>query len=95
MEKGEARIQRKEEIRRAIGQKMARTPNPWLDMRLQYGTNKGKYFTEESDRFMVRPGEACRLFLVHSSLHLSAPGLSLSSCRKQLAATRCRDRKWC
>jgi len=45
---GEARIQRKEEIRRAIGRRMARTPNPWLDMRLQYGGNKGKYFTEES-----------------------------------------------
>lgn len=59
IEKGEARIQRKEEIRRAIGRKMMRCVNPWLDMKIQYGTNKGKYYTEEADRFMVSGNTPC------------------------------------
>ncbi|CAI5993861.1 unnamed protein product [Closterium sp. NIES-64] len=54
IEKGEARIVRREEIMQSVRRKMERYSNPWVELRIQYGTNKGKYYTEESDRFMVR-----------------------------------------
>ena len=54
IEKGEARILRRLQIMQSIRSKMARYDNPWTELRIAYGTNKGKYYTEESDRFMVR-----------------------------------------
>ncbi|RRT75651.1 hypothetical protein B296_00004138 [Ensete ventricosum] len=53
IERGEARISRKEEIMRAIGKKLDRYKNPWLELKIQYGQNKGKLYNEECDRFMV------------------------------------------
>lgn len=53
IEKGEARISRKEEIMQAIAKKMSRYQNPWHELKIQYGQNKGKLYNEECDRFMV------------------------------------------
>ncbi|KHF97869.1 hypothetical protein F383_15287 [Gossypium arboreum] len=53
IERGEARISRKDEIMKAIGKKLDRYKNPWLEMKIQYGQNKGKLYNEECDRFMV------------------------------------------
>lgn len=54
IERGEARISRKDEIMKAIGKKLDRYKNPWLELKIQYGQNKGKLYNEECDRFMVR-----------------------------------------
>lgn len=53
IERGEARISRKDEIMKAIGKKLDRYKNPWLDLKVQYGQNKGKLYNEECDRFMI------------------------------------------
>ncbi|BAB64747.1 putative DNA-dependent ATPase [Oryza sativa Japonica Group] len=53
IERGEARISRKDEIMRAIGKKLDRYKNPWLELKIQYGQNKGKFYNEECDRFML------------------------------------------
>ncbi|KAL1197798.1 ISWI chromatin-remodeling complex ATPase CHR17 [Cardamine amara subsp. amara] len=53
IERGEARISRKDEIMKAIGKKLDRYRNPWLEMKIQYGQNKGKLYNEECDRFMI------------------------------------------
>uniref|UniRef100_A0A3B6EAN1 Chromatin-remodeling complex ATPase n=1 Tax=Triticum aestivum TaxID=4565 RepID=A0A3B6EAN1_WHEAT len=53
IERGEARITRKDEIMTAIGKKLDRYKNPWLELKVQYGTNKGKFYNEECDRFML------------------------------------------
>ncbi|GMN46463.1 hypothetical protein TIFTF001_015638 [Ficus carica] len=54
IERGEARISRKDEIMKAIGKKLDRYKNPWLELKIQYGQNKGKLYNEECDRFMLR-----------------------------------------
>lgn len=53
IERGETRISRKDEIMKAIGKKLDRYKNPWLELKIQYGQNKGKLYNEECDRFMV------------------------------------------
>ncbi|CAN7067800.1 unnamed protein product [Brassica rapa subsp. trilocularis] len=53
IEKGEGRISRKDEIMKAIGKKLDRYRNPWLELKIQYGQNKGKLYNEECDRFLV------------------------------------------
>ncbi|KAK4433935.1 putative chromatin-remodeling complex ATPase chain [Sesamum alatum] len=53
IERGEARISRKDEIMKAIGKKLDRYKNPWLALKIQYGQNKGKLYNEECDRFMI------------------------------------------
>eukprot|EP00271_Cylindrocystis_brebissonii_P005099 TRINITY_DN17038_c0_g1_i1.p1 TRINITY_DN17038_c0_g1~~TRINITY_DN17038_c0_g1_i1.p1 ORF type:complete len:1097 (-),score=364.26 TRINITY_DN17038_c0_g1_i1:1012-4302(-) len=53
IEKGEARLVRKEEIIKSLGKKLDRYKNPWTQLRIQYGQNKGKYFDEEGDRFLL------------------------------------------
>ena len=40
IERGEARISRKDEIMKAIGKKLDRYKNPWLELKIQYGQNK-------------------------------------------------------
>ena len=37
----------------AIKGKMERYRNPWLELKIQYGPNKGKAYTEEEDRFLL------------------------------------------
>ncbi|KAL5712864.1 hypothetical protein ACHQM5_014988 [Ranunculus cassubicifolius] len=53
IERGEARIARKDEIMKHIGKKLDRYKNPWLELKIQYGQNKGKLYNEECDRFML------------------------------------------
>ncbi|CAH9091552.1 unnamed protein product [Cuscuta epithymum] len=53
IERGEARISRRDEIMKAIGKKLDRYKNPWLELKIQYGQNKGKFYNEECDRFMM------------------------------------------
>lgn len=38
---------------KAISKKLDRYKNPWLELKIQYGQNKGKLYNEECDRFMV------------------------------------------
>ncbi|XP_078168036.1 putative chromatin-remodeling complex ATPase chain [Carex rostrata] len=53
IERGEARITRKDEINKALKKKLERYKNPWLELKIQYGQNKGKLYNEECDRFML------------------------------------------
>ncbi|EPS67289.1 hypothetical protein M569_07487, partial [Genlisea aurea] len=53
IERGEARLLRKDEIVRTIDKKMNRYKNPWLDLKIQYNQSKSKLYNEECDRFMV------------------------------------------
>lgn len=45
IERGEQRIQRQQDIMSALAAKLERYRNPWQELRLQYGTNKGKAYT--------------------------------------------------
>uniref|UniRef100_A0A8C4N542 SNF2 related chromatin remodeling ATPase 1 n=1 Tax=Eptatretus burgeri TaxID=7764 RepID=A0A8C4N542_EPTBU len=53
IERGEARIQRRASIKKALDAKIARYRAPFYQLRIAYGTNKGKNYTEEEDRFLV------------------------------------------
>lgn len=53
IERGEAKIQRRVSIKRALDAKMARYRAPFHQLRISYGTNKGKNYMEEEDRFLV------------------------------------------
>ena len=53
IERGEQKIQRKVEIQDVIGDKLGEYKNPWRDLKLQYGQNKGKSYNEEEDRFLL------------------------------------------
>jgi len=53
IEKGETKIQRRALIKKALDAKIARYRAPFHQLRISYGTNKGKNYTEEEDRFMV------------------------------------------
>merc|ERR1711962_405096 len=53
IERGESKIQRRAGIKKALDAKMARYRAPFHQMRISYGTNKGKNYTEEEDRFLV------------------------------------------
>ena len=50
IEKGEARIQRRQSVKRALDAKIAKYKAPFHQLRIAYGTNKGKTYTEEEDR---------------------------------------------
>ena len=52
--KGEAKLERIEAISRTLRDKVNRhSPHPWQTLVVGYGSNKGKAFTEEEDRFLV------------------------------------------
>ncbi|XP_019866351.1 chromatin-remodeling complex ATPase chain Iswi isoform X2 [Aethina tumida] len=53
IERGEAKIQRRASIKRALDAKMARYRAPFHQLRIAYGTNKGKNYMEDEDRFLV------------------------------------------
>ena len=55
IEQGESRIARREEIIGALSKKVGRTKNPWVSLRIEYGSGatRGKQYTEENDRFLV------------------------------------------
>merc|ERR1711944_386462 len=48
-----ARIQRRALIKKSLDSKIARYRAPFHQLRIAYGTNKGKNYTEEEDRFLV------------------------------------------
>ena len=50
IEKGEQRIQRKIDMQTALDEKMSRYRLPLIQLKFQYGNNKGKSFTEDEDR---------------------------------------------
>ena len=50
IERGEQRIQRRHAVRQALDDKIAKYKAPFHQLRIQYGTNKGKNYTEEEDR---------------------------------------------
>ncbi|XP_041379818.1 LOW QUALITY PROTEIN: SWI/SNF-related matrix-associated actin-dependent regulator of chromatin subfamily A member 5-like, partial [Gigantopelta aegis] len=53
IDKGEQKIQRKKDIKKALDAKMARYRSPFHQIHIVYGTNKGKNYTEEEDRFLI------------------------------------------
>lgn len=53
IEKGEQRIQRRQDIKKALDAKMARYRAPFHQLRISYNNNKGKNYTEEEDRFLI------------------------------------------
>lgn len=53
IEKGENKIQRRISIKKALDAKMTRYKAPFFQLKIQYGANKGKNYTEEEDRFLV------------------------------------------
>jgi len=54
IEKAEARLLKITEINAAIDQKISQARIPLQQVKLVYGQNKGKTYTEEEDRFLVR-----------------------------------------
>eukprot|EP00124_Ichthyophonus_hoferi_P002492 Ihof_evm11s171 gene=Ihof_evmTU11s171 len=53
IERGESKIQKREEIAAALRSKVARFRSPFQQLKIVYGTNKGKNYTEDEDRFLV------------------------------------------
>jgi len=53
IKKGEEKIIRRQEIQTALDTKMKMYRQPFQQLRIQYGQNKGKNFTEEEDRYLV------------------------------------------
>lgn len=53
IKKGEEKIIRRKEIQDALRSKVSRYRQPYQQLRIQYGSNRGKNFTEEEDRFLV------------------------------------------
>lgn len=53
IEKGESKIQKRQEFMNAVKKKVEKYANPWQQLKFQYGNAKGKAFTEEEDRFIV------------------------------------------
>jgi len=53
IKKGEQKLARRAAITEALDKKVARTKNPWQALTVNYGSNKGKTFTEEEDRFLI------------------------------------------
>ena len=53
IKKGEQKLLRRAAITEALDKKVNRTKNPWQTLAINYGTNKGKTFTEEEDRYLI------------------------------------------
>lgn len=53
IEKGENKIQRRISIKNALDVKIARYKNPFFQLKINYGSNKGKNYLEDEDRFLV------------------------------------------
>ena len=51
IDKGEQRIRRKVDIQAALDEKIGGYRLPFIQLKFQYGTNKGKSFTEDEDRY--------------------------------------------
>eukprot|EP00123_Amoebidium_parasiticum_P017207 comp23754_c0_seq2/m.41063 comp23754_c0_seq2/g.41063 ORF comp23754_c0_seq2/g.41063 comp23754_c0_seq2/m.41063 type:complete len:1012 (-) comp23754_c0_seq2:256-3291(-) len=53
IENGEQKIQKREETAAALRSKVGRYRSPFQQLKIQYGTNKGRNYTEDEDRFLV------------------------------------------
>jgi len=53
IEKGEAKFQRRALVKKALDAKIALYKAPFHQLRIVYGSNKGKNYTEDEDRFLV------------------------------------------
>ncbi len=53
IEKGEQKIKRLEEMTHALDLKINRYKDPWKELKIIYGQNKGRGYTEEEDQFLV------------------------------------------
>jgi SWI/SNF-related matrix-associated actin-dependent regulator of chromatin subfamily A member 5 len=53
IEKGEQKIKRRAEITELLKRKVGAFKNPHQTLQIEYGTTKGKVFTEDEDRFLV------------------------------------------
>ncbi len=53
IEKGEQKIERRDEIKDALAVKVGRYKNAYESLTIQYGMNKGKNFNEDEDRYLV------------------------------------------
>lgn len=53
IKKGEEKIIRRAEMQKTLQIKMDKYRQPFQQLRIQYGSNKGKNFTEEEDRYLV------------------------------------------
>lgn len=53
IKRGEEKNFRRQDIQEALAAKVARYRQPFQQLRIQYGQNRGKNFTEEEDRFLV------------------------------------------
>ncbi|KAL8457722.1 hypothetical protein ACS0TY_035549 [Phlomoides rotata] len=47
IESGESRLTQKDEIMKAIGKKLDRYKNSWVELKIHHGQNKGKLYNEE------------------------------------------------
>jgi len=53
IERGEGKLKRKDEIQAHLTSKVKRYKNPLQQLKIIYGQNKGKFYTEEEDRFLI------------------------------------------
>ena len=53
IEKGEQKIQRRLEIQTALDRKVGLYKVPFQQLRINYGNNRGKNYTEDEDRYML------------------------------------------
>ena len=53
IERGEAKIARQNDMLKAVRRKIEMYKNPWRDLKIVYGANKVKSYTEEEDRFLL------------------------------------------
>lgn len=53
IESGEEKIHRREEIERLLREKVAKYRDPFNQLKINYGQNKGKAFNEEADRYLL------------------------------------------
>eukprot|EP00124_Ichthyophonus_hoferi_P002211 Ihof_evm13s141 gene=Ihof_evmTU13s141 len=53
IKRGESKIQKRTEIAQTLDHKISRYRYPFQQLRIAYGSNKGKHFTEQEDRFLL------------------------------------------
>merc|ERR1712046_184293 len=57
IEKGEAKIEKRMALQKHLEDKIKSCKNPFQQLRISYGQNRGKNFTEEEDRYLI-----CKLY---------------------------------
>lgn len=72
IERGEAKIQRRASIKKALDAKMARYRAPFHQLRISYGTNKGKNYVEEEDRYALNSQLSTLFFAVDKCVFVAS-----------------------